>query len=264
LFEYEELRNAVSVVIPAHNEETNLEPLISGLLQLYGDYIVELVIVNDNSTDRTGGLLEEMRLKEPRIRPIHRKPPNGVGRAIADGLRAARGKYVLTMDCDFQQLLPELRDLFEAAAQGNDVIVGSRFSRHSVLLNYPFMKILANRTFHGLARIVLGYNFRDVTNNLKLVKREVVESLLLRQPGFSVNAETGLQPYLLGYRIREVPISWINRTPGMGTSSFRLVKVGGGYWTVLWGLWLKRVFNRGPYRALVRQSTELNRQSIGG
>ena len=68
-----------------------------------------------------------------------------------------------------------------------------------------------------------------------------------------MNAETGLQPLLLGYRVKQVPISWINRTPEMGTSSFRLVRVGGGYWRVLVGLWLKCAFGIGPYRDLGRQ-----------
>ena len=72
--------------------------------------------------------------------------------------------------------------------------------------------------------------------------REVVEKLRLTQLGFAVNAETGLQPLLMGYSVKEVPISWINRTPDMGVSSFRLVKVGGGYWQVLLQLWLKTAF----------------------
>lgn len=62
----------------------------------------------------------------------------------------------------------------------------------------------------------------------------------LTQPGFAINAETGLQPLMMGYSIKEVPISWINRTPDMGVSSFKLVKVGGGYWQVLWKIWKKR------------------------
>jgi hypothetical protein len=157
------------------------------------------------------------------------------------------------MDCDFQHLLPEFRDLFDCAVEGYDVIVGSRFSRHSVLLNYPFFKIVANRGFHLLARLLLLRNFRDLTNNLKLMRRHVVTDLRLRQPGFAVNAETGLQPLILGYRVKEVPISWINRVPGMGTSSFRLIQVGGGYWRVLLDIWLKRVFGAGPYRDLHRQ-----------
>ena len=87
---------------------------------------------------------------------MFRTPPNGVGRALADGYRAATGRWVLSMDCDFQHLLPEFRDLFDAAAAGSDVVVGSRFSRHSVLLNYPFQKIVANRGFHALARCYCG------------------------------------------------------------------------------------------------------------
>ena len=85
------------------------------------------------------------------------------------------------------------------------------------------------------------------------MRRHVVADLRLREPGFAVNAETGLQPLILGYRLKEVPISWINRAPGMGTSSFRLIQVGGGYWRVLLDIWLKQVFGAGPYRYLRRQ-----------
>ena len=247
---HEALREAISVVIPCRNEEMNVAPLVERILALYGPYIHEIIPVNDGSTDRTGAVMDELAARDARVRPLHRSPPHGVGYAIAAGLRTATGRYVLTMDCDFQHLLPEFRDLFDEVARGWDVVVGSRFSRHSVLLNYPFMKIVANRGFHLLARLVLWRRFRDVTNNLKVLRREVVQDLVLRQPGFAVNAETGLQPILLGYAVREIPVSWINRTPGMGASSFRLLRVGGGYWTVLFHLWLGRVLRRGPYRGL--------------
>jgi hypothetical protein len=85
------------------------------------------------------------------------------------------------------------------------------------------------------------------------MRREVVANMQLREPGFAVNAETGLQPLILGYRVKEVPTSWINRSPGMGTSAFRLVRVGGGYWRVLLGLRLKQTCGVGPYRDLRRQ-----------
>lgn len=244
LAEHERLQGAISVVIPCHNEEMNIEPLVTLLKSFYGAYIHEIILVDDNSKDATAEVISRLAADDPTIKPIFRSPPNGVGRAIADGYRAATGQYVLSMDCDFQHLLPEIRDMFDAAAQGYDVIVGSRFSRRSVLLNYPFQKIVANRSFHALAQIMLGRRFRDLTNNLKLIRREVVEQLELTQPHFAVNAETGLQPLLMGYSIKEVPISWINRTPDMGVSSFRLAKVGGGYWQVLWQLWRKTVFSK--------------------
>ena len=252
LFEHESLRHSVSVVIPCHNEEMNVGPLIKGLRELFGEYLYEIIPVDDNSTDATRDVIKNLAAEDPMVKPIVRTPPNGVGRALADGYRAATGQWVLSMDCDFQHLLPEVRDLFDAAAEGFDVVVGSRFSRHSVLLNYPFQKIVANRGFHLLAQLVLFRRFRDLTNNLKLMRQEVAERLQFTQPGFAVNAETGLQPLLMGCKIKEVPISWINRTPDMGVSSFRLVRVGGGYWHVLLHLWLKTAFGRGPYRDLAR------------
>ena len=254
LFAHKSLRDAISVVIPCHNEEMNVGPLVERLLGYYGEYVHEIIAVNDGSTDRTGEVIAKLADKDKRVKPLHRLPPNGVGLAIADGLAAATGRYVLTMDCDFQHLLPEFRDLLDKVAEGYDVVIGSRFSRHSVLLNYPFLKIFANRAFHALAMLLFRVRIRDVTNNLKIMRREVVRDLRLRQPGFAVNAETGLQPILLGYRVKPVPISWINRSPGMGTSSFRLVRVGGGYWHVLLGMWLYHVLGTGPYRDLKRGS----------
>jgi glycosyltransferase involved in cell wall biosynthesis len=228
----------------------NIEPLVSRLCNFFGEYIHEIVLVDDNSNDGTPNIIASLAAADPRIKPVYRTPPNGVGLAIADGLRAATGGYVLSLDCDFQHLLPEVRDLFDAAAQGYDVAVGSRFSRHSVLLNYPPFKIVANRTFHILARFILLARFRDLTNNLKLMRRDVLDKLVLLEPGFAINAETGLQPLIMGYSVKEVPVSWIGRGIGMGTSSFRVVKVGAGYCRVLGRLWLRRFFGVGRYRAL--------------
>lgn len=250
LCSHRQLNAGVSVVIPCHNEEMNIEPLVEGLIAHYDNYIHQIILVDDNSRDGTRAVIERLAAADPRVRPVFRTPPNGVGRAIADGYRAVSGRWVLSMDCDFQQLLPEFRDLFDAAAEGYDVVVGSRFSRHSVLLNYPFQKIVANRAFHLLAQLVLLRRFRDLTNNLKLLRREVIERLILLEPGFAVNAETGFQPLIMGFSVREVPIAWINRTPDMGLSSFRLAQVGGGYFQVLWRLWRRLATRSGPYGSL--------------
>src|SRR5262249_43804783 len=247
---HERFMSAVSIVVPCHNEEMNIELLVSRLYNLFGRYIHEIVLVDDNSNDSTRNVISRLAAGDSRIKPVYRTPPNGVGRAITDGFQAATGNYILSLDCDFQHLLPEVRDLFDAIDQGCDVAVGSRFSRHSVLLNYPPLKIVANRAFHLWAQVVLLARFRDLTNNLKLMRREVVENLVLLEPGFAINAETGLQPLIMGYRVKEVPISWIGRGTEMGRSSFRLFKAGGGYWRVLRGLWLRRFLGIGRYWAL--------------
>ncbi|MBU6432909.1 MAG: glycosyltransferase [Nitrospirae bacterium] len=248
LTEHKALWRAISVVVPCYNEEMNIEPLVAGLRRLYDDYLHEIILVDDNSKDGTAAVIRSLAAVDDRIRLVSRTGPNGVGRALSDGYRAATGQYVLTMDCDFQHLLPEISDLFDEAVKGYDVVVGSRFSRHSVLLNYPFGKIVANRGFHLIAQILLLRRFRDLTNNLKLLRREVVDQLHLVEPWFAVNAETGLQPLLMGYQVKEVPISWINRTPDMGMSSFKLAQVGWGYWRVLGRLWLRSVFGMGAYQ----------------
>ena len=174
---HKQLYKAISVVIPCYNEEMNIEPLITQLKVFFNDYIHEIIPVDDNSIDNTREVIQKLAQEDPRIKPVLRSPPNGVGRAIADGYRVATGQYILSMDCDFQHLIPEMRDVFDAAVEGYDVVVGSRFSRHSVLLNYPFSKIVCNRGFHVLAQILLRRRFRDVTNNLKLMRREVVARL---------------------------------------------------------------------------------------
>jgi hypothetical protein len=229
------LHDAVSFVIPCHNEEMNIPALVDGLRGHYGDYVHEIVLVNDNSRDGTADVIDRLAAADPRIVAVHRSPPNGVGRALRDGYAATSGRWVMSMDCDFQHLLPEMENMFDAAAADADVVFGSRFSRQSVLINYPFGKILANRSFHILANLVIRLgSLRDVTNNLKLMRGDLARQLVINEPWFAANAEIGLQLALMAGTIREVPISWINRTFDMGQSSFKVLKSGTGYARVLW------------------------------
>jgi len=240
LARHEIFKNRLSVVVPCRNEEDNIPALIDGLKGCYGDYLHEVILVDDNSRDDTAGVIAGLAENDPRIRLIRREMPNGVGRALRDGFAAVTGDYVLMMDCDFQHIMPEMTGLFDAVADGADVAIGSRFSRNSVLLNYAFTKILANRGFHVLANLLLGKHFRDATNNLKLMKKEVLDNIYLESNDFAANAETGLQPILLGYDVREVPISWINRSVDMGFSSFNLVKTGPNYFRTLFRLIVRK------------------------
>ncbi|MDP6785680.1 MAG: glycosyltransferase [Rhodospirillales bacterium] len=233
LVRHEALMGAVSVVVPCHNEEMNVGPLVEGLCRHYDGYIHQIVLVDDNSHDGTRAAIEGLARDDPRVTPVFRQPPNGVGRALSDGYAAATGRYVLSMDCDFQHLLPELEDMFDAAAEGADAVLGSRFTRHSVLINYPFGKILANRAFHLAVNVVFRCWRRDLSNNLKLMRIERARRLSLTAPGFAANAEIGLELVLMGGKVTEVPVSWIDRSFDMGRSSFGVVSSGGGYLRVL-------------------------------
>jgi dolichol-phosphate mannosyltransferase len=223
------LYHSVSFVVPCHNEEMNLHRLVDSIVGFYGPYVHEIILVNDNSTDKTGPTAEEIASREPRVKVLNRQPPNGVGRALREGYKAATGSYILTMDCDFVEILPEFRDLFDAVAAGHDGAIGSRFSHESLLINYPFFKILCNRCFHLFANLFLPLRVRDSSNNLKLYKAEILKNISIEENHFAANVETGLKPLLAGYDIKEVPISWINRTIDMGKSSFRIVNVSPDY-----------------------------------
>jgi glycosyltransferase involved in cell wall biosynthesis len=233
LTEHAELFGSTSVVIPCHNEEMNIPALVRQLIETYGRYIHEIIIVNDNSKDRTAAVTRDIAIREPRVKLLDRQPPNGVGRALRDGYRVASGRYILTMDSDFAHIIPEFRDLFDAVARGKDGAIGSRFSYDSLLVNYPFMKILANRAFHALANLLLPIRVRDLSNNLKLFRAEILKNIEIKQPHFAANAETGLKPLLAGYDIEEVPISWINRDIDMGQSTFKVARVAPAYFFAL-------------------------------
>jgi SAM-dependent methyltransferase len=245
------LKDSVSVVVPCHNEEMNVEPLARALLGAYDEYIHEIIFVNDASTDRTADLVRQLGAADARVRLVDRQAPNGVGLALRDGYAAASGRYILSMDCDFADIVPEFRDLFEAVAAGFDGAIGSRFSHESVLINYPFAKIFCNRFFHLLMRVMLRVNVRDVSNNLKLFRSEILKSIVLEEPHFAANVETGLKPVLAGYRIKEVPISWINRSLDMGRSSFSILKVASGYASAL----LRMASRKRGSRAVPRAAT---------
>lgn len=242
------LRGAVSVVVPCHNEEMNIVPLLDSLKALYDDYIMEFILVDDCSVDGSRAVMRELARQDSRIRIIGRTAPKGVGRALKDGIVAANGSFVLTLDCDFVHVLPELRQFFSVMSGPEDVDLafGVRFSRETALINYPLSKFLCNRMFHLVVSLLFRRQLRDVTNNIRLMRREVAQRLHLTRSDFSANAEIGLQPVLMGYRCFSVPVSWIGRTAAMGTSSFRLLHAAPGYLKVIAGLGWRTRFGTRP------------------
>jgi dolichol-phosphate mannosyltransferase len=125
-----------------------------------------------------------------------------------------------------------------------------------VLINYSFRKMIANRSFHLLANLVIRLGgLRDITNNVKLMRGDLARRLVITEPGFAANAEIGLQLVLLGGSIREVPMSWIDRTFDMGHSSFGLLKSGPGYVRVLWRFARTTPFGRRRLRAIAPAKT---------
>jgi dolichol-phosphate mannosyltransferase len=223
-----------SVIIPAHNEEETIGKMVRMLHALYHQYIREIIIVNDASKDKTSQVIRNLSKKIKCVKLINRHSPSGVGLALRDGLRKVSGKskYVLTLDADFIRNLSDLEDFF-LKIKDYDGLIGSRYREKNSLVNYPGLKKFFNRSFHLIARFLYGIKHKDLTNNFKLYKKEVFNSLPLSSDDYAINAETGLYPVLMGYNIGEIPVIWFARSRNMGVSKFKLFSVAPGYIKVL-------------------------------
>ena len=232
------MKNNLSVVLIAHNEESNIARMIEGLIESYDKEILEIVVVDDYSSDKTPFIVEDLQSKYKKVRLIRKGPPRGVGRALKTGFRSVsiKADFILSMDSDFVQNLDEVALLISETEKGYDGIIGSRFIKGSRLIAYPFLKKVANRWFHLIIRILFNIECKDLSNNFKLYRKKLFQELPYESDDFAMNAETGILPIIHGYKIKEVPISWAERSKGMGKSKFSILKYGPSYIKVIFNL----------------------------
>lgn len=219
----------ISIVIPAHNEENNLPKIVPALFKELDKYILEIIIVNDASKDETRTVAEKLMKKYKKLVLVNRSPPCGVGRALREGYAKVSGKaeWVLSMDCDFLENIKEIKQLIIKAQEGYDGVIGSRYLEKNQLVNYPIIKKISNRLYHLLVRTILGIKQKDLTNNFKLYKKEIFDNIKFQSTDFAINAETGIFPILKGYKIAEVPVSWVQRY--FDSSDFKVFKLAPSY-----------------------------------
>jgi len=237
----------LSIILIAHNEECNIEQMVEGLLKNYDKEILELIVVDDVSTDKTPHIVESWMNRNRKVKLIKRTPPCGVGRALKTGFSNINPKadYVLTMDSDFTESIKDVRSLIRAIEEkGYDGVIGSRFIKESRLVNYPFLKRIMNRLFHFIVKALFRIKQNDLTNNFKLYKKHIFQNLSWKSDSYSMNAETGILPIIAGYRIGEVPVSWIGRDYSMGKSKFSIFRQGNGYIQVIFYAFLLSGFLR--------------------
>lgn len=207
--------------------------MLRGMLETYGEEIHQIIVVDDMSSDRTRDIVYSLLLKDPRILLVAKGPPCGAGRALRVGVHSVdpQATHVLMMDSDFLPNIPEVRRLIQCVQEGWDGAIGSRFVGGWRLNHYPFLKLVFNRAFHLCTRWLLGIPYNDLTNNFKLYRREVLETIPWVSPDFAINAETGIFPILAGFRVKEVPVSWTQRSAGV--SKFHVFRNGPSYARIL-------------------------------
>lgn len=230
------MTGTLSLILIAHDEEQAIGPMLAGMLQTYDRELLEVIVVDDASKDRTAEIVSDWAKRSPKVRLIRRDPPCGVGRALKTGFSniSPQAEYVLTMDSDFVENIAQVRALLDAVEKGNcDGVIGSRFVEGGKVIRYPLLKRAMNRLFHRVVEVLFQVKQNDLTNNFKLYKADIFRSLPWQSDGFAMNAETGLLPVIFGYNLLEVPVVWVDRDPEMGKSKFGLLKHGGGYMRVI-------------------------------
>ncbi len=216
---YSLIRMKISLVIPLQNEEENLPELINRLVPTLRSSVktedYELLLVNDNSTDGTATLIDRYAAEDPRIRAVHRRIAPGFGNAIKEGFRNATGDIIIPFMGDLSDDPEDIVKLVQKIEEGYDLAYGSRFIKDGSASDYPLLKLIANRAFNNLVRLLYGMQERDVTNAFKAYRREVLEGIgELEAEGFDLTVEIPLKAHIHGFKAGEVPVHWHGRTRG--------------------------------------------------
>jgi dolichol-phosphate mannosyltransferase len=228
------MRSRACVVLPTYNERENLPQIVPQILAAAPE--VDVLVVDDNSPDGTGQAADELAAKDPRVRVLHRKSKDGLGRAYLAGFAEALSRgygRVLEMDADFSHSPERLPHLL-AASQEADLVLGSRYVEGGGTVNWGLGRRALSRGGSFYARNILGLPVRDLTGGFKCFRREVLEAIDLgsvRSSGYAFQIELTYRAWKRGFKVREVPIVFADRRVGKSKMSRRIVA------EALWMVW---------------------------
>ncbi len=238
----------VSLVIPAHNEEGCIEQTIHSISQLLEaqNIAYEILVVNDNSRDRTEAILQQLSEENSKVRYINNYYPNGFGFAVRCGLENFRGDAVAIVMADCSDAPEDIVHYYYKLQEGYDCVFGSRFIKGGKVIDYPAHKLMINRLANLFIQILFGLKFNDTTNAFKAYRREVIDGVApLLSHHFNLTVEIPLKAIARGYSYTTVPITWRNRTTGV--SKLKLKEMGSRYLFIVLYVLLEKMLSRGDY-----------------
>lgn len=204
----------LTVIIPAYNEEKRIGQSLKEIYKFLKtkDYTWEILVVDDGSKDKTIEVSKES-VPEANIR-IEKNPVNmGKGATIKNGMLLAKGKYRLFSDADLSTPIEELDKMLPYMQSGYSVAIGSRALKESKLeVRQPIYREMMGRMFNLIVRILLIGNIKDTQCGFKLFSDEAAEKIFKIQKlsGFSFDVEVLFLARKFGFKIKEVPVRWIN------------------------------------------------------
>jgi dolichol-phosphate mannosyltransferase len=227
------------VIIPTYNERENISTLIDRLMAL--PLGLEVLVVDDASPDGTGALVREIAAREPRVHLLERAGKMGLGSAYLAGFRYALdhgAEYIFEMDADFSHdpdALPE----FVRNAQEVDVVLGSRYLDGVTVVNWPLERLILSYCANVYTRLITGLPLKDATGGFKCFRRRALEGVNLesvQSDGYAFQIEMSYKCWRRGFKLREIPILFVDRRAGTSKMNQRIVWEAAG---LVWKLRLR-------------------------
>lgn len=217
----------ILVCIPTYNEKDNVKNIIDAVLSQGND--IEILIIDDNSPDGTGDIVEKMKQADKRLHLLRRPGKMGLGTAYIEGfkygLKLPNIGYLMEMDADFSHN-PDTIGKFREAIQAADLVIGSRYIRGITIVNWSISRLLLSYFASIYVRWITGLPVMDPTGGFKCFRRETLEAVNLdkiKSNGYSFQIEMNFFVWRLGFKILEIPIIFSDRREGTSKMSNKIV-----------------------------------------
>jgi len=236
----------ILVIVPTYNERDNLPILVQRVMAL--SIAVDLLIVDGNSPDGTGKLADELANREPRLKVLHEKGKNGLGRAYCAGFKWALERhyeFIMEMDGDFSHNPDDLPRFVETAKDA-DLVLGSRYRDGIRVINWPLRRLMLSMAAAKYVQLITGMPIADPTGGFKCFRQHALKTIDLeavRSDGYSFQIEMTHKLWRQGMRIVEIPIVFKDRFQGSSKMSSKIVREA--LWMV-WRLWIQNGLRRKP------------------
>jgi len=227
----------VVIVVPTYNEIENVERLVESVCSYQPG--INILFVDDSSPDGTATLIKKMQQKRNCIHLLERPVKEGLGRAYIAGFKVALKKgfqYIFEMDADFSHDPKEIPN-FLKAIEDNDLVLGSRYIKGVNVVNWPLRRLLLSYFANMYTRIVTGLPIQDATGGFKCFRREVLENIDLDKidsNGYGFQIELSFKAWKKGYRVKEIPIIFVDRQFGESKLSKNIM------WEAIFLVWKLR------------------------
>jgi dolichol-phosphate mannosyltransferase len=225
------------VVIPTYNEAQNVKRLIPEIFKHVPQ--IHILFVDDNSPDGTADIIKKQMEQNPNVHLLQRAEKNGLGRAYIDGFKVALDmgfEYIFEMDADFSHDPKELPN-FLKEMDDYDLVIGSRYIKGVNVINWPLKRLLLSYFANVYTRVITGIPIRDCTGGFKCFRRQVLEAIDFRRiksNGYAFQIELNYKAWKKGFRIKEIPIIFVDRVYGESKLSRRIM------WEAVFLVWKLR------------------------